>query len=83
MRTLGVGLFAAAAMLMVGVMGCDSSASQEGGERRQVTSADLEQWNEELSIVLLDAIEQWWRTEGATRYPGSRELAILQRRQTG
>jgi hypothetical protein len=25
----------------------------------------------------VDAIEQWWRTEGATRYPGSRELAIL------
>ena len=25
----------------------------------------------------VDAIEQWWRTEGLTRYPGSRELAIL------
>ena len=49
MRTLEVGLFAAAAMLMLGVMGCVSYATQEGVERRQVTSADLDQWNEELS----------------------------------
>jgi hypothetical protein len=25
----------------------------------------------------VDAIEKWWRTEGQTRYPGSRQLAIL------